>query len=258
MPFSAEWLDLREPADLAARDPALLAAAAACVSGDALVLDLGSGTGSTARAFAAHGNGGLRWRFLDNDPDLLAQAAHSHPDSETVLGNLADIDALPLDGVGLVTASALLDLMPQVWVDALAARLAQAGVPFYAALNYDGQMRWDPAHPLDADVTAHFNLHQCTDKGIGVALGPHSAAKAAQSLRTQKFDVTLADSPWILGEQQAPLHVALLKGIAEAAEEAGLKAAPGWAAARCAAAGQGQGVIGHTDLLALPPAAARS
>ena len=50
--FPISWLDLREGADHAARDPGLLAAAAAIVDAadDPLVVDLGCGTGSTLRA----------------------------------------------------------------------------------------------------------------------------------------------------------------------------------------------------------------
>lgn len=254
MGFSAAWLSLREPADLAARDPALLAQAAACVPEGGLVLDLGSGTGSTARAFSAQGFDGLRWRFFDNDPALLAEAARHSPQSEQVLGDLADINALPLEGVSLVTASALLDLMPQDWVDALAAKLWQARIPFYAALNYDGQMRWVPEMPLDGAVTEHFNRHQCTDKGIGIALGPRAGVQAADTLRSSGFDLSMVDSPWALGSAQTTLHGDLLDGIGAAAAEAGLDAAPGWAQARRGLLEQSEGVIGHTDLLARIPA----
>lgn len=253
MGFSAAWLSLREPADIAARDPVLLTQAAACVPACGLVLDLGSGTGSTARAFAAQGFDRLRWRFFDNDPALLAETARHAPQSERVLGDLADINALPLEGVSLVTASALLDLMPQDWVDALATKLWQARIPFYAALNYDGRMCWVPEMPLDGAVTEHFNRHQCTDKGIGIALGPHSGAQAAGALRSRGFDVSMADSPWTLGSTQTALHGELLDGIGAAAGEAGLDAAPDWAQARRGLMKHSEGVIGHTDLLARIP-----
>ena len=59
---------------------------------------------------------------------------------------------LPLDGVRLVTASALLDLASAAWVEALAERLAAAGVGLYAALSYDGRTEWEP--PLAGDAAA--------------------------------------------------------------------------------------------------------
>lgn len=250
--FSAEWLDLREPVDLAGRDSALLTRAARCVLAGQCVLDLGSGTGSTLRAFEAHGFGDLSWRLFDNDPALLDVAGARHPQAERITGNLRDLDALPLDRVGLVTASALLDLMPLHWVTALAARLAAAAVPFYAALSYDGVMHWQPPLSADADITARFNAHQRGDKGMGAALGPASGETSRRVFEDHGFDVTTAQSPWVIGPTHAPLHKELLRGIANAASEAGCAKAHDWGEARIAAAQTSRGVIGHTDLLAIP------
>ncbi|HRP87735.1 MAG TPA: acyl-CoA dehydrogenase C-terminal domain-containing protein [Gammaproteobacteria bacterium] len=50
MSFTAEWLELRAPADAAARDPALRAAAAEHLGRDGVALDLGCGTGALAAA----------------------------------------------------------------------------------------------------------------------------------------------------------------------------------------------------------------
>ncbi|SFJ13567.1 class I SAM-dependent methyltransferase [Jannaschia pohangensis] len=252
MAFTADWLALREPADLAARDSTLLTRAAECVASGKVVLDLGSGTGSTLRAFEAHGFTGLSWRLFDNDPGLLDVAGKRHPGAERVTGDLGDLGALPLGGVGLVTASALLDLMPLDWVTDLAARLDTAGIPFYAALNYDGIMHWEPVLPTDTDVTTHFNMHQRGDKGIGAALGPSSGETCRRVFGERGFDVTTADSPWIIDPDRAPLHEALLQGIAGAADEAGCAVATDWCAARIGALHDSRGVIGHTDLLAIP------
>lgn len=252
MSFSADWLALRAPADLKARDHDMLVRAADCAPPGTTVLDLGSGTGATAQAFGAAGFGTIRWRFFDNDPVLLAIAGQNTPVAECITGDLAQVNALPLDGVVLVTASALLDLMPRAWVEALAARLQAAGLPFYAALNYDGTMNWTPAGANDADVTACFNRHQVGDKGLGAALGPSSGAQAAEIFRVAGFEVTLAESPWEIGPDQAPLHRALLEGIGEAAGEAGCEVAARWTTERCAWIRQAYATIGHTDLLALP------
>lgn len=258
MGFSTDWLDLREPADHLARDAALLAQAAKYVAPGQAVLDLGGGTGSTARAFNGTAPGPAVWRFLDADAALLAIAAERHPGSEQVLFDLGDIDALPLDKVGLVTASALLDLMPEPWIDALARRLAGAGVPLYAALNYNGDMAWDPELPLDASITASFNAHQQGDKGIGPAAGPQAASIAARVFEAHGFTVQTADSPWAFGPDFGPdrveLHGALLHGIADAAAEIGQVEAQDWLAARQAVLQTSRVRIGHTDVLATPPA----
>lgn len=252
MSFSPDWLALREPVDLAARDAALLARAAACAGPQAIVLDLGSGTGSTARAFASDASSSWTWRFVDGDADLLGIAHARHPASDCVVMNLRDIDDLPLAGVSLVTASALLDLMPVEWMSRLAKRLGDAAVPFYAALNYDGVMDWSPALETDEMITRAFNAHQQTDKGIGLAMGPNSGTLAAQILTEHGFDVTLADSPWQLGPAQTDLHRQLITGIAEAAQQCGSLLAPDWIQKRSAEIARAQATIGHTDLLAIP------
>ncbi len=255
MGFSADWLALREPADHAARDAGLLRQAAAAAGPAPVILDLGCGTGSTVRALSPHLPEGARWRLVDNDPELLeraASAAGAH--AQTYRLDLADLEALPLEGVTLVTASALLDLMPEAWVRNLAARL---GVPFYAALSYDGRMSWRPADPRDEAITHAFNRHQRSDKGMGAALGPDAAPVAATIFADAGFDVLRAPSDWQLGTGSAPLQAELLAGIAAAAAEVGDSQAEAWGAARIKAAPDTLCQIGHGDMLALPGNAAR-
>ncbi|MEL7253303.1 MAG: class I SAM-dependent methyltransferase [Pseudomonadota bacterium] len=250
MGFSADWLTLREPADGAARDARLLAEAAAVAGPDPVILDLGCGTGSTTRAMADLLPKATRWRLLDGDPALLDRAkTEVTAQAEYICQNLADIDALPLDGVTLVTASALLDLMSEDWVTQLAVRLK---VPFYAALSYDGAMEWAPETPEDRAVEAHFNTHQRSDKGVGRALGPDAGPRTAEIFKEAGFDVKVAQSPWDLGPDMAPLQTLLNNGIASAAEEAGLKTASQWGETRRNTADQGRTRVGHVDLIALP------
>lgn len=257
MGFSAAWLDLREPADHAARDQGLLRAAAAAAGPAPVIVDLGCGAGSTLRAFDPVLTGPAAWRLVDADPALLAVAAQSASAQVTLHQiDLRAVADLPLAGASLVTASALLDLCSAAWVSALAARLAAQRVPFYTALNYDGQMGWQPADAADAAVTAAFNAHQRGDKGFGPALGPDCATQAAAIFRAAGFVVQEADSPWHLGPAQADLHHALLAGIGMAAAETGLAAATDWALRRQDRVQAGHGRIGHRDFLALPAAAA--
>ena len=79
--FSADWLALREPYDLRARNPAVLDAVVAwCKDIFAIkFVDLGCGTGSTFRALAPCLRGPQNWRLFDNDLGLLARAAAMVP-----------------------------------------------------------------------------------------------------------------------------------------------------------------------------------
>ena len=254
MGFSAAWLALREPADHAARDAALLRAAAQAAGPQAVIVDLGCGTGSTIRAFAGHLAKGAVWRLVDNDPELLRHAAAAAPGGVTTHRvDLRDLDDLPLDGASLVTASALLDLCSLDWVERLAQRLADHRLPLYAALSYDGVMHWTPPHSADAPVTSAFNRHQVGDKGFGPALGPGATDAMAAALERRGYVVHRADSPWQLGPDQSALHRELLAGIATAAAEAGEARAIAWGGTRSATAETALCHIGHTDLLALPP-----
>ncbi len=252
MGFSAAWLALREPADLAARDAGLLAAAVQAAGPAPIIVDLGCGTGSTLRAFQPHLTTNPTWRLVDADPALLDRAALlAGPDVALHQLDLRRIDDLPFDGAQLVTASALLDLCARDWVVALADRLARMSLPFYAALTYDGVMTWTPADPDDAAVTAAFNTHQRGDKGFGPALGPDAADVCAEIFSAAGFRVMQAESPWHLAEADAALQADLVTGIAAAATEAGHDATA-WGARRAAAAAATLCHIGHRDFLALP------
>lgn len=256
MGFSADWLALREPADHAARDSALLAAAGQAAGPRPVIVDLGCGTGSTIRAFSGHLADQAEWRLVDNDPALLtraASAADGHVSVHRI--DLRDLDTLPLAGVSLVTASALLDLCSQEWVSALAQRLAQRKMPFYAALNYDGVMHWTPADDRDAIVTQAFNRHQRGDKGFGPALGPDAPAMIDAIFTKAGYHVQQADSPWKIDTAQSALQRELLQGIAQAATEAGAPDAQNWLKARHDAADHALCHIGHRDILALPAGA---
>jgi hypothetical protein len=198
--------------------------------------------------------------MLDNDPLLLAEAErrigrdgnasfHRH--------DLNDIDALPLTGVDMVTASALFDLCSETFCTALADRLASAGCGLYAALNYDGVMRWHPAHPLDEHVVDLFNRHQRTDKGLGPALGPDATSCLARLLKDRGFVVRIEHSPWRLGAETAGLQAALLQGIRGPLLEMASLPSPtidGWLQDRLAEIGGPDhfALVGHMDLLALP------
>lgn len=247
--FDAAWLDLREPADRAARDAGLVAALGdwARARGPIAVVDLGAGTGASLRALAPT-LPRASWTMADADPALLALAL----DSAEALGVLArclridlarDLAAAFDPAPALVTASAFFDLASAAWIDRFALTARSAGAAVYAALSYDGAETWRPPHPLDDPVHAAFLADMRRDKGLGPALGAEAGAYLAARLGALGYVVRTAQSPWRLSApRDADLIAALADGVADAAH-----APDDWRAARRAALGAR---IGHLDLFA--------
>jgi hypothetical protein len=262
--FSVSWLDLREPADLAARNKGLVTELVNFLQADAqispIIVDLGSGTGSTLRALTGLGAQRCVWRLVDHDPALLNEALRRHGQLEIVedyQADLRDVDALPLGGATLLSASALFDLASAELVDTLIARLCRHPTAIYAALNYDGRTEWTPVHPLDEAVLQAFNQDQRRDKGMGPALGPDAASYMQSALESAGYNVQIGDSPWRLGPDQQALVADLIQGIRAAVENGyGLSSAAldEWQTFRLSHAASGHGLIGHVDVLAFPPA----
>lgn len=256
MSFSADWLALRRDADLRARNADLtgrLEAWAAEREGPLRVLDLGSGTGANLAATAPGLGGAQRWRLVDNDAELLARVVA--PTGVVIEPLVADL-AAPLKPLfdpapDLVTASAFFDLCGADLIDRVVALTAETGAAFYTVLSYDGRESWAPTHPADAEVLAAFHADQCTDKGLGAALGPAATAYLEQAFRSAGYTVATGQSDWHLTKpDDARLIAALAEGSASATEPALGHIARDWGKARRGAA---TAVIGHLDLLALPP-----
>lgn len=277
MSFEPAWLDLREPADHAARAPALPQALAAWLRArrqPVRVLDLGCGSGSTLRALAPLLGEGQDWVLLDHDPALLQAArarllrwAGSGLGAEALelegpgwsarvrllRADLREVEALPLQDRALVTASALFDLVSESWLGRLAARLR--GRALYAALTFDGRLEMTPADAADAALREAFLAHQRRDKGFGPALGPEADAACARFFAGGGWDLQRARSDWRLDAGAADLQAALLEGLAAAAAEqepALAEQAAAWLARRRVAIGESLLRVGHGDLLALP------
>ena len=268
--FSIDWLNLREDADLRARDPELLSRAKRWLEVDSpevenaaaaaqVVVDLGAGTGATLRALASH-PASATWRLLDHNETLLAEANRRHGSSqrlEICPVDLANVATLPLKGVRLVTASALFDLVSADFIEALTAALLQTSgddeVGIYAALNYDGTTDWEPGHPLDKTVLAAFNRDQRRDKGFGPALGPDAGRRMIEIFSQAGFVVHAAESPWQLGADDKALVSVLIEGMTEVvAQDATFKSTElaGWTRFRQLHVATGTCKVGHTDILA--------
>lgn len=289
--FSADWLALREPWDHAARqaaarrlDAAALAGGLRLAGGLLGVLDLACGTGANLRELAPQLGGEQHWTLVDHDPALLdalpatlqqwaQQQGHaSHVDAGGRSGTLrcaqgrwqvrwqarrldlaTELDRLPWQGVQLLTASALIDLVSEAWLQRLVAASRAHGAALWMALGVDGRDRWAPGDPDDTVVEAAFRAHQGRDKGFGPALGPLAPQVLARRLADAGYRVTTTASDWQLdGPAATALRRALIEGISAAAcEQQPAQAATfrAWAARRQAQAGRLSLHIGHTEVV---------
>jgi SAM-dependent methyltransferase len=260
--FDKDWLALREPADMAARDPVLIGMLAGRLheAEDPAILDIGCGTGSTWRSLNEHLPAGTRWLLLDHDP-LLLDEAQRRIGADGNVGyrqfDLTDLDGLPLEGISVVTASALFDLVSDDFCAAFVERLAGHRCGLYAALNYDGVVYWSYAHPLDADMIAAFNRHQQTDKGFGPALGPGATACLEKHLGASGYAAFTRPSPWRMDASSAALQEAFLLGFHQPlVEMSGMSTdeIEDWLSFRIEAIGRPGSLceVGHFDLIAFP------
>ena len=188
--FSSDWLALREPYDARARNPDVLDALAAVLAdrGSVAIVDLASGAGSTLRAIASRLPRRQRWRLVDHDLELLARASSTRAAGREVVTIPADIareiEAVLEEPVDLVTASALLDLVSDDWLDRLTRATVRRRRLVYAALTYDGRVMFEPVEPFDAEMIAAVNRHQRGDKGFGPALGPIGGRSGDRAVRS--------------------------------------------------------------------------
>ncbi len=256
---SPDWLELREPADAAARSAELAERLGRHLAGAGrlVIHDLGGGSGAMGRWLAPRLPGPQHWVVHDRDPRLLELACADPPDPaaavtlETRRSDITRLGPGDLAGAGLVTASALLDLLS---VDELARVLhACAGLPMLLALTVVGRVTLTPADPLDARIGAAFDTHQRR----GRRLGPDAVAAAVEMLRGTGAEVLARPSPWRLGAADADLTAEWLRGWVAAAREQ----EPGQAGAAGAyrdrrlaqaAAGALAVTVDHADLLVLP------
>ncbi|MFD1946900.1 SAM-dependent methyltransferase [Nocardioides aestuarii] len=264
---AAGWLELREPADAAARARTLVEALPWHPGpAPAVVHDLGGGSGSMARWLAPLLPGPQRWVLHDRDVELLALAPGRPPgraadgalvEVETREDDVTRLDHGRLAGAALVTASALLDMLTAPELDRLLDAATAPGCPVLLALSVTGEVVLEPAHPLDRRIGRAFDAHQHRPTGGDPRLGPDAWSAAAAGLTARGFAVTVETTPWRLG----PDHPALLAAWADGWLGAALEQDPSlvtpaasWARARAdqQRAGALRATVGHRDLLALP------
>jgi SAM-dependent methyltransferase len=260
----AHWLRVREPADTAARSEALTKAIAerAPSAAPLRVLDLGTGTGSNIRYLAPRLRGSQHWLAVDRSAVLLARARGTDIDAEveTREADLGSLDDHRLfAGRHLVTASALLDLVSESWLRALAAHCRAERALALFALTYNGRSSCPPSDPGDEEVRELMNQHQKRDKGLGgAAAGPDGALVAEQCFLREGYSVRREPSDWVLEPADLDIQQLLIDGWAEAATEMEpdrAQAIRRWHARRIGhlEAGRSRIVVGHDDVAAWPP-----
>lgn len=269
--FTDDWLSLREPVDHAARDASLTARTTRWLhahTGPHTIVDLGSGRGSNLRYLAPRLTGPQRWRLLDHDADLLAQATLDAATLTDVDGQAIAITAETRDladatleaalvGARLVTAAALFDLVTEAWIARLARACTSENAAALFVLSVDGGIEFSAADGGDAFVIDLLRAHQRRDKSFGAALGVDAPEVLARCFRACDYAVYTAASVWRIDVHTQALGCALITGWRDAACEQ----SPGdhpciteWADRRQRALCSGDlGIaVSHQDLFAMP------
>ncbi len=276
--FAADWLSLREAVDFSFRSKELPREAAKWLNARTpapTLVDLGAGRGSNMRFLAPLLPMPQHWTLIDHDAELLAQAsasidapAHKMITVETLQASLDSLNHAALKTADLVSASALLDLVSQHWIDMLVDHCVNHQQALLMALSVTGEWGFTDTQgePLIDDedhwLLALFIAHQRRDKGLGDALGGDAHNALVAALEGAGYRVEQASTPWQLGagnQDHQPLMQALIEGWAEAATEQAPEAASRiaeWRERRTRAIAEGEvGIwVGHADLLALPGA----
>jgi len=259
--FDSAWLGLREGIDHRSRAAELLPDLRAWwTDGErSAVLDLGCGTGSNLRYLAHKIPGRQTWTLVDHDAALLARVEAPRDDVlvKPVQGDLAGVGLAEVGRTHLVTASALLDLVSESWLNAMVDACVSARCGALFSLTYDGTIEWAEGDPLDATVRDAVNDHQRRDKGLGAALGPTAGRTAEEMFRRRGYCTWLSPSAWRLGPKEVALAQALVEGWATAAAEECPAQADDvtlWMERRRATVTRSDLdlLVGHQDLLALP------
>lgn len=257
--FSPEWLALREPVDLAARNEEVETAFfAALGSGPSRIMDLASGAGSTVSALSQRRHNAVEWLLTDYDPALLKVAGERWKDSVTTrqIDLARDLEELPFADVDAVTTSAFLDLVSEPFLVRLVDRVVQAKKPFLASLTYDGRAVFSPELAFDATLLKAHNTHQLSDKGFGPALGPAAAMRAISLFQDRGYKVVQGRSDWQADQSSAEFLMELLGGWRSVGRDVALdeaEVAQWWSVREeQIRSGNVHLTVGHVDFTALP------
>jgi len=275
--FDSEWLTLRRRADHQARETLLNEEAHYWLGTRhrSHILDLGAGSGNNALYLKEWLGEQQHWRLVDQDAKLLKEAErqleHALPEGSTVETAVADLANVRLTAIhqrwpiDLITASALLDLASQPWIDRLVDECVGIGAAALLVLNVNGHWAITGSkHPLDEVIRQAFNAHQERAKGLGTgpALGPMAVHATEAAFKRAGYATQTGTSVWQLLAGSAytkALGFRLINGWHQAACEMLPDQSDEfdvWFVSRQTDLANGQiGIeVGHTDLYAEPVA----
>jgi hypothetical protein len=260
----ARWLELRVPADNAARAltegtllPRLVRHLAAAGAGGSAVevIDLGSGTGANQRWLTPRLPFEQQWLLIDQDSDL-----HRHlPAAPPTRHLTADVGILTsiVDRDGraqLVTCSALLDVLTVDQLEAIGSALVRARQPALFSLTVTGALELWPSHPHDSQLNQAFDDHQRR----GGRAGPEAVDVLTRVLGGTGRELWTAETPWLLDRKSDQEFVGRFLTDRVAAvvdQDPDLRSAGAdWLDRRLAQLADGalEIRVGHRDLLVLP------
>jgi hypothetical protein len=280
----SEWLALREAADWASRSERLVRCVNDALASKKIIraLDLCTGTGSNLRYLLDRLSGEQQWLVVDRDVTLLKEVPKRLSSWARVRNrsirtdgcvtridgdgfscavatremNLNRLDTALFEGLDLVTASALLDLVSESWLRLLAERCRDARAAALFTITYNGGSSCDPVEPEDEMVRELMNLHQRNDKGLGgPAAGPDAGRVAERAFADAGYCVESAPSDWVIEPAAAAFQRMLIQGWAQAATEMAPSqrgAIDNWLRRRLAhvEAGRSRIVVNHVDMVA--------
>lgn len=218
MTAAHDWLDLRVPFDDAARRHSLsllnqlASALRSRTPGEpqaVTVIDIGAGTGNSARWFRQHlpvllPGQPLRWVLVDTDQAALDTAVATLPGVETVTANISQLPSIANDllasapGRLLITGSAVLDVLTSHDLQAIVDTLVQHRGLGLFLLSITGQWQLTPADCDDEKINDAFCGHQRREG----KLGPIAPEVLSQLALEADAEVTTTPAAWQLTAPQ--------------------------------------------------------
>ena len=256
--FDAAWLDLREPADRAARDPGCSRRRRASRRRRRRRWRSTSAAAPAPRCAPSARGAGARWRLVDRDPALLAARRGALPRRRDRRGRpRRSRPRCRSTGVRLVTASALLDLASRDWIEALAARLAAAGARRLCRAQLR-RARWTGTRRCRDDAAVRRGLQRAP----AARQGPRPGARPGRAPR--RSAAALGGARLRGADRAEPVAARARAGGAAGGARRGDRRGGGRGGLR-GGAGLGSGAargerlarctVGHVDVLALPAGA---